>query len=111
MKTRSGRKRTAKARKNLLDEIHRLSSRGFSQSEIARKLALSQPQISRDLKTIARLRSPQDATEKTKKTKRRARLLAKMQHAEKELWAAWELSKQDKETSTKEKILLPGCSP
>jgi len=39
MKTQSGRKRTAKARKNLLDEIHRLSCRGFSQSEIARKSA------------------------------------------------------------------------
>ena len=56
MKTRPGRKRTAKARKNLLDEIHRLSCRGFTQCEIASQLALSQAQISRDLKTIAHYR-------------------------------------------------------
>ena len=31
-----------------------------------------------------------------------------MRHAEKELWDAWERSKQDKETSTKEKVLLAG---
>jgi len=49
--------------------------------------------------------SPKDATERAQ---RRARLLSKMRHAEKELWDAWERSKQDKETSTKEKVLMPG---
>ena len=49
--------------------------------------------------------SPQDATEKAK---RRDRLLSEMRHAKKELWDAWERSKKDKETSTKEKVVLPG---
>ena len=66
---------------------------------------MSQPQISRDLEEIDKIICPQDATERTK---RRVRLLSKMRHAEKELWDAWERSKQDKETSTKEKVLLAG---
>jgi predicted metalloprotease len=68
-------------------------------------VGLSQPQISRDLEEIDKILCPQDATERTK---RRVRLLSKMRHAEKEFWDAWERSKQDKETSTKEKVLLAG---
>jgi len=105
MKKRTGRKRTDRVRNNQLDEIHVLSCRGFSQSQIAAQMGLSQSQISRDLDTIGRLMSPQDATEKAK---RRDRLLSEMRHAKKELWDAWERSKKDKETSTKEKVVLPG---
>src|SRR6516164_5657438 len=105
MKKRSGRKRTFKQRDNQLDEIHELSCRGFTQAQIGARLGLSQSQICRDLEKIAVMLSPKDATERAQ---RRARLLSKMRHAEKELWDAWERSKQDKETSTKEKVLLAG---
>ena len=105
MKNRSVRKRTNVQRNNQLDEIHRLSCRGFSQREIARKMNLSQSQISRDLEAIARIISPQNATEKAK---RRDMLLAEMRHGKRELWDAWDRSKQDKETSTKEKVLSEG---
>jgi len=105
MKKRSVRKRTFKQRDNQLDEIHELSCRGFTQAQIGARLGLSQSQICRDLEKIAVMLSPKDATERAQ---RRARLLSKMRHAEKELWDAWERSKQDKETSTKEKVLLAG---
>jgi len=107
MKKRSVRKRTFKQRDNQLDEIHELSCRGYTQAQIGARLGLSQSQICRDLEKIAVMLSPKDATERAQ---RRARLLSKMRHAEKELWDAWERSKQDKETSTKEKVLLPGCA-
>src|SRR5262249_24288849 len=48
----------AKDRNNPLDEIHRPRCQGLSQSEIASQLGMSQPQISRELETIARLLSP-----------------------------------------------------
>jgi len=105
MKKRPGRRRTFKKRDQQLEDIHVLSCRGFSQSQIARQVGLSQPQISRDLEEIDKIICPHDATERAR---RRARLLSKMRHAEKELWDAWERSKQDKETSTKEKVLLAG---
>jgi len=105
MKKRPGRRRTFKKRDQQLEDIHVLSCRGFSQSQIARQVGLSQPQISRDLEEIDKIICPHDATERAR---RRARLLSKMRHAEKELWDAWERSKQDKETSTKEKVLMPG---
>ena len=108
MKKRSVRKRTFKQRDNQLDEIHELSCRGYTQAQIGARLGLSQSQICRDLEKIAVMLSPKDATERAQ---RRARLLSKMRHAEKELWDAWERSKQDKETSTKEKVLMPGQHP
>jgi hypothetical protein len=45
MKKRSVRKRTFKQRDQQLEDIHILSCRGFSQSQIANQLGLSQPQI------------------------------------------------------------------
>ena len=97
-----GRRRTNKVRNNQLDEIHVLSCRGFTQSQIASKLGLSQSQICRDLETINQLISPQNATERAK---RRDRMLAELRHAKQELWEAWDLSKKDKETSMKEKVV------
>src|SRR6516162_10822640 len=81
-----------------------LSCRGFSQSQIARQVGLSQPQISRDLEEIDKIICPQDATERTK---RRVRLLSKMRHAEKELWDAWDGRSKTKKPQQKRRFCLP----
>ena len=101
MKTQSGRKRTAKARKNLLDKIHglrcpRLANRKIGVVAIT---ALKRPA------TIADLLSPKDATEKAK---RRDRLLDEMRHGKAELCFPGNCRNKTKKPQQKKGFLLDG---
>ena len=74
---------------------------GWTQTAIGEKLGVSQATISLDLKALQRewLKSALVDFDKAK-----AQELAKIDRLEREYWAAWEDSKEDKETQTTEKV-------
>jgi len=73
---------------------------GWTQAAIAEELGVSQPTISLDLKALQKnwLESSLIDYNEAK-----AQELAKVDRLEREYWAAWEASKEDKETQTTEK--------
>jgi transcriptional regulator with XRE-family HTH domain len=100
----SVRKRSFPQRDRELIRISELHLQGFSQSEIAMKMGLSQPQISRDLAEISKRIEP---SEEADKQKLRKNWLDKNKLIEKKLWTAFEKSTEDKEVQTKKQIAIP----
>jgi predicted transcriptional regulator len=98
-----GRRRTKARREAQLITIAEMGIEGMSQYQIAEKLGLSQPQISRDLKEIARRAAEAD---QINKEERRAELLRVSRLMRKKLFAAYDRSTEDKEVQTKKQIAL-----
>jgi predicted transcriptional regulator len=87
--------RTKTERERGLIEVERLDNLGHTQAEIAERIGVSQPQVSRDLATLRERYRKQQAEAREIKVFRR--LLA-YRHLIKEAWEAWETSKQSMET-------------
>ena len=95
------RKRTKLQREIQLVEIAEMQRRGRPLAEIAAHFKLSKSQISQDLKQIYRELFPATASAKLKL---RAEIFDENRLIKKELWEAWERSKEDKEVQAKKKI-------
>lgn len=92
-------------RENQRAEIAKLVLRGYSQTEIAERVGISQPQVSRDLKVIE---------ERWKKSGVRdmdtakAVELHKINYLETQYWEGWERSQQDAKESKARKVRKAG---
>lgn len=84
--------RTHLEREDDLTRIAELRLRGFSQEQIARKLDLSQPQVSRDLKELERrwLKAQIRSVDAHKTQK-----LVELDYLKTESWEAWDRSQQE----------------
>lgn len=82
-------------------EVWRLHCQGYKQTEIAKRLGISQPAVSRYLSKVEewyQLFSDQNKVER-----HRARQVAELALIRREAWEAWEKSKVDGKTLTQEK--------
>jgi hypothetical protein len=97
MAHKGGPKRTKTEREHDLAETARLDALGYSQSDIALRLKVSQPQVSADLKTL------RERYEKEQQQSREISLhkhIRGLCHLRKECIEAWERSKLDHEERT-----------
>jgi len=101
MEKKEKRRRSNALRQDQTLEMVEMDARGHSIREICEKFSKSRSQVHRDLKKF--YKSMEDEKDETK-IRKRNKLLQEMQVAKRELWKALELSKQDKEIQTKEKI-------
>lgn len=98
---RRGEKRSKIQRDNDRSTIARLILQGWSQTQVAQFMELSQPQISKELKLI---REQWRHSAVRDHDLEKGRILNKLQLLQHELWGAWDSSKGKQETSLVEKL-------
>lgn len=98
-------KRTATQQERDRRQIARLYLQGMYQTDIADRLGLSQPTVSRDIQVLIdewRVERVYDINEA------KARELAKVDNLELEYWEAWHRSQQNAEKEIKKQRAVPG---
>ena len=101
MEKKEKRRRSNALREDQIVEMVEMEARGHSIREICERFSKSRSQVHRDLKKYYKSKEDEKDETKIRKTNK---LLQEMQAAKRELWKGLELSKQDKEIQTKEKI-------
>lgn len=96
--------RTKTQREADREQIARLALQGWQQSAIARYLEIPPCTVCRDMEALRR-QWRESALQNFDQL--RGQQLSELELVKAELWAAWEQSKQDQQTSVKEQVSLP----